>query len=393
MCINTGKVSQGAVLRVKEIRDPRILPSLRQEWSDLQARAPETDPFQSYDWVSLWLRSYWADRPIRILFLWQGASLIGIVPFLVEESSQIWCRGSLVHKARLLHAGDTAQVMAAILNHFCDNSGPVRIAFIGIPRDALMLKCLHRPARRYRLGQVCLSGSRSPIVTIQTDWDTYLQSLSRHVRHEMHRKERRARRQFQIRFLRASVLEDWSRAMRDVLQVERQSWKEGAHISLTAQGPHRRFYMSYTRRCAAAGTLGVYLLYMDSYPVAHIIGVVHRGTYYALRTSYDVRFGAFSPGTILMEYALKDSFARGFSAFHFLGGGSRWKRELATACEEHCHLCLFRKNLLKCKWCMYKCNHFKPFLQRHAPGVIRQYENWRRIALTPVLRPPGDLLG
>ena len=41
--------------------------------------------FDSYEWVTTWLESFWKDRPIAFLFVRDGRSLAGVLPLLSDS--------------------------------------------------------------------------------------------------------------------------------------------------------------------------------------------------------------------------------------------------------------------------------------------------------------------
>ena len=104
--------------------------------------------------------------------------------------------------------------------------------------------------------------------------------------------------------------------------------------------------------------------------MAHLLGVAHRGTYYALKTSYDEAYRAWSPGIVLFQHAIRKAFEDGLATFDFLGDDSRWKGELANDRRAHVDACAFAGSALRCRWDRARVARIKPFLEERAPALV-----------------------
>ena len=158
--------------------------------------------------------------------------------------------------------------------------------------------------------------------------------------------------------------------MTDVLRIEQNCWKEREGTSLVSEPGASSFYTRIARNCAARGWLRLELLYLDGQPVAHLLGVAYRGTYYALKTSYDEAYRAWSPGVVLFQYAIRKAFEDGLATFDFLGADSRWKTELANDQRAHVDACAFSRSALHCRWDRARVARIKPFLEERAPALV-----------------------
>jgi CelD/BcsL family acetyltransferase involved in cellulose biosynthesis len=166
--------------------------------------------------------------------------------------------------------------------------------------------------------------------------------------------------------------------MTDVLRVERTSWKERQGTSIGAEPDAAGFYTRLARACSQRGTLRIEILTLDGRPVAHILGVSLAGVYYALKTSYDEAYQAWSPGVVLFEYVIERCFDEGLDTFDFLGRSSRWKETLANDTRSHADACRARPDALRCRWCVLSRKTIKPAVERHAPALI---ETARRLRI------------
>lgn len=375
-----------AAIQIEEVTDRLLLGRYRAEWDALVTRDPESSPFQSYDWVTLWLRFHWQHRPIRFLLLRRDLNLIALAPFMVDREGFTWCPGSLVHKNRLLCAGDPIAALEGILAHLRGGSGSSRIVFRSFPvplREPLLSL-----AREHGFHAASFPAERNPAVVTGGDWTPYLLSRPAHLRHELQRKLGRAERSFSLEFACASSPRHWSGAMKDVLCIERACWKDAKGSSLLSQRALRRFYAYYTRRSAQVGSLRIYILRLDGRPAAYVLGTIHKSVFYAFKTSYDAAFKAYSPGSILFQHAIERASAEGLRAFNLLGDETRWKKDLANELHDFVHVCNFSGPQLRCRWCTFKSGRLRSLLKRHFPLLAEALKSasWSR-RLAPGPRP------
>ena len=360
-------------LRVEEVTAASGLGPFQAEWEGLAERAPHAELFETHLWITAWLDSYWKDGPLAFLFVRSGEELVGLAPLLDDREGSLGCPHSLVtpvnphaRRCSLLAAGDPGPVVAAALAHLertrrgsrmrlrcCDASSPVVAALEG-----------RRPLSLIRQKDC------SPIIRLEGDWEAYLASRPRHLRRELARKRKRLETEWDAKWVSVADSAGAERAMTDVLRIERSSWKDREGTSLVSEPGASAFYARIARNCAARGWLRLELLYLDGEPVAHILGVAHRGTCYALKTSYDEAYRAWSPGIVLFQHAIRKAFEDGLHTFDFLGDDSRWKTELANDQRAHVDACAFSGSALRCRWDRARVVRIKPFLEERAPALV-----------------------
>jgi CelD/BcsL family acetyltransferase involved in cellulose biosynthesis len=366
-----------ARLQVVEISVGRDLDRYRAPWEELLARDPQSDFFDTYEWLSTWLEFFWQDRPIAFLFIYRDGELVALMPLLSDESGETWCRHTLAlpinqfsTRADLIGEKTTKDVLEAIWRHLQETRRSVRLGLQSVVTDSSLLPALEQVAEVHRLRIQEWPALVCPVVRIDGDWDGYLASLSKHTRSEIRRKRRKIERAGAVQLRSVTSPDDSRAAMDDILRIEQRSWKEASHSSFTAVRDLADFYNTLSLRCALRGWLRSYILYLDHVPVAHMVGMVYRDRYCALKTSFDEQYSKLSPGAVLAGYALEQAFAERIRVFDFLGLPSRWKDELANDVREHVGRCLFEQGQYRCRTCAYFHNRMKPVIKNHLPDFI-----------------------
>ena len=361
------------MLRIEEITDPGKLTSYRTAWENMLTRSSTADLFQTYEWLMTWLEAFWGRKPIQFLLAWQDDVPMALAPFLRDDLGELACSPGFVlpvnqvaRRANILYAGQPAQAIEAMLHHLNQRIA-VRLILQHLEQNSATVQLLPEAAHGHGMTTLTRTEAGSPIVSIQEDWNSYLNSRSTHLRSELRRKRRQLEAAGRIEFVTSTEQSGWELTMEAVLRTERNSWKAAAGSSLTSEAATGYFYDTLARRCAKRGWLRIYLLLLDGVPIAYIYGVVFGKVYYALKTSHDATFASYSPGTVLFEHTLRDAFDQKLEAFEFLGYESQWKNEMANDVKAHVNLCVFSRGLVRCEWCRLCEHRFKPFARKHVP--------------------------
>jgi CelD/BcsL family acetyltransferase involved in cellulose biosynthesis len=364
-------------LQVAEVTDQRDLETYRAPWEELLARTPQSGFFDTYEWLNTWLEFFWRERAIAFLFVYRDGSPVALLPLLMDELGEIWCRHTLAlpvnsHATRAGLIGEiaAADVLDAICRHLWETRQTVHLGLKSMATGSHLLPVLEEVARVRRLKIHARLAPKCPVVRLNGNWKAYLASRSKHIRSEIRRKRRKIERAGAVQWRIVASAEDSRAAMDDILHIEQRSWKEANGSSLTAVRGLADFYNTLSLRCAERGWLSHYLLYLDHVPVAHMVGMIYRDEYYALKTSFDERYRGLSPGAVLAAYALEQAFAQRLRVFDFLGVPSRWKDELANDVRGHVSWCLFEGAHYRCRMCACYHERMKPVFKSCLPSFL-----------------------
>ncbi|MBV9310682.1 MAG: GNAT family N-acetyltransferase [Solirubrobacterales bacterium] len=165
-----------------------------------------------------------------------------------------------------------------------------------------------------------------PFVTIDRDWQSYRQGLSRNLRRDVDRCSRRVSKlgppTLDVRLDTTLVSEAWS--------LEMAGWKGSLGTAIAAKPQTERFYREVAEWAASRGSLRLCFLRVGGTPMAFHLAVEENGAYLPLKGGFDPRFGAYSPGKLIIEATLKRAFAIGLKRYEFLGGADPYKLRWAT---------------------------------------------------------------
>ncbi len=378
---NADVATPRAPFTTQEITRVPDLSAYAAEWRDLVDGLPQPTLYNTWEWTSAKLESFWPDQPVAVLLVRRGGRLVGAAPLVVDRSADVWCRGSLVvpeERVDFPCLGPPAAILDAMLAHLKETRRHWRLGLPRYPEDSPLVEALPEVARARDLRLFLRPTEPSRLVLTPGGWDAYLASRSRHVQHEWRRKRRQLEKRGRVEFRKVTTRADLDQALVAVLAIEEASWKQEAGLAISAQQRGRVFYPELARRCAERGWLRLYVLSVDGRPVAHLLGVRYRDRLYAVWTSYDQSYARLSPGIAVVLEALEDAFASGVTTVDLLGAEMRWKREVGNGLRKHVHACVYSRGVLGCHACSLARGRVRPALAARAPFVLGAIEGARR---------------
>ncbi len=359
------------MLHIEKVSTVSELTRYEDEWRSLVHRSAEASVFDTCEWVTSWLECFWEDKPISFLFVRDEGSLVGVAPLLDDRAGNIRCGLNWnCYWVKVLCASNVATILEALFNHLQKQRPRCRLAFPQVSATGSLVRILPQIAIRHGMHTLLAKAASSPCVRVTGDWESYVRSQSRNTARQVKRKVSRFDSAGHSEWVIVDDVDQLDQATEDLLYIEKNSWKEEAGTSLAAREREARCHFTFALKAAKCGWLRLYLLYLDSRPIAHILGVVLRNHYYSLKTSYHSAYRHLAPGIVLFDYALRDAFARGLETFHFLGVEARWKQEFSNDMDTYFTVCAFPRGSPRCTWCEIYRRHLQPFIKTRLPFLI-----------------------
>lgn len=292
----------------------------------LCALQTEPTPFHTWEWLSGWCETFGGEVVTRVVAVWAGEELVGLVPLMSRPrgwaSVVEWLgAGRSDHAPVLLRPGFEAGAIRATLEYL--HRVPWRI-------DLLSLRTLQQPqlATWTALGLGGLAHAEedvSPRVDIDGDWDSYLARKSKKHRGNIRRLLRDQERTPTLRI--ECVTAAPAALQNEIREVEAASWK-AVGGSLRMEGPGATFYARFLARFAERGWLELWTCRVEARLLAYLITFRYRERVFYYNGGYRAdaeQYTELPPGTLLIANALKSAHDRGLRSFDFLRGDEPYK--------------------------------------------------------------------
>jgi len=169
----------------------------------------------------------------------------------------------------------------------------------------------------------------SPIVSLPSDWNTYLMHLRKKDRHELRRKVRKLEGRDDVRWYlvppadRAQIEEK----MRIFLTLHRQS---GADKAKFMDDKMEAYFLEMARDLADTDWLDLAILEIDGEPASAYLSFRYNHRLYLYNSGYSQRFAAYSAGVALLAYRIHKAILQGTRCFDFLRGDEPYKYDFGA---------------------------------------------------------------
>jgi CelD/BcsL family acetyltransferase involved in cellulose biosynthesis len=292
--------------RIEVIRESAQLEKVRPQWQALFERVTTATPFQSPDWLLPWLRHFRSGQLFAIT-VWMGSDLAGIAPLLCNDGRLSFVGSGITDYNDVLIAQEHRELVAKLTLNFLISQN-VQCELDEIPPTSPLLN---------EIESVC-DASPCPIVDLAT----------------FHLPTKR-RKQFAASLSRLRQLGECSfecaaapqipEYMQALFHLHEERWKTRSETGVLEDHRLREFHSEVAERFCKAGFLRFYgLRFNGSLRSVLYCFSLQRCVYYYLG-GFDPDLGAYSPGSLLIDFAIHEARAAGFQKFDFLRGSEPYK--------------------------------------------------------------------
>lgn len=290
------------------------------DWNNLIKESQTATFFQTKEWLTLWVKHWGKNTKVFIYAVYDGDSLVGIVPFGIKGKINFLGVPDPSGPASLSDFGDViiksgreSEVWEAVLKRIKDLK--LRIELNYIREESPSFKILQGLGGRAEVMEV------SPVINLPKTWDEYLASLDRHDRHEIRRKMRKIEAENVIKVcdeITPNNIDDFFRLMAS------SSEEKSKFLS----GDMRKFISEVIVQLAPKKLLTLCLLRYNNENIAAIYLLFQNNETLLYNSGFEPKYYHLSPGLILNVYAIKQAIEEGKRRFNFLRGGEKYKFDL-----------------------------------------------------------------
>lgn len=307
----------------------RAIEPLYGEWDALADRmgAP---PFLRPGWFAAWWRAFGGGE-LKLLVARRDGRLSGVFP-LYRHGSKLQSASNWHTPVFGVLAEDDETRSTLVHELFEHHPRRAALAFLE-PQESEQAEWDEAAkAAGYRVLTRTLE--RSPYVTIEGDWETFLRHRGRSVRSDLPRRLRRLQDEGRVTFELSDGTERLGELLEEGFAVESSGWKGAENSAILSHSETHAFYTEVARWAVERGWLKLMFLRLDGRPIAFQYNLVQNGAWYFIKGGYDPAFARYSPGRLLTRAALEHAFALGLSTYEFLGGDEHYKMQWTSECHE-----------------------------------------------------------
>jgi len=320
-------ISAEPTSKLEVISTPARLRDLRSDWN----RLATANLFLSWEWLDCWWRHFGSGAELCVQVAWDGPELAAGLA-LGRRGRHAW---ALANRETDLFRpiGRSHEDMASVL-HAAANGGWSRLTLPAVPIHDGTAERMARALREEgwlvdeTFKEIC------PFVDTTGDFEEYRRRLSSNARGQLRNYRRRLDREGEVEVTTLAAPaadEPLDALLEQCFALEAAGWKGRAGGAIAAEEKLVGFWQDLFRRFFDLGSLRISLMRLDGVLIAFSLEVLHSQRLYLLKTSYDERYGRFSPGNLLRMAIIEASFGDDEIVAHeFLGPMLRWKERYAT---------------------------------------------------------------
>ena len=292
---------QSPKTEVEILRDPVALARLAPQWEDLAANALEANPFYEHWMLLPALECFAKGSEVEILVIRKDGRLAALFPLqrvaryrgLPVSALVSWRHRHCLLCTPLVRAEGAAECLAALLRWLRPQAQVLELNYI--PEDGPFHDALKRSGARPHVD----NKYERALLVKERDAETYIAgSLSRHLRQELRRRERRLAERGKLAHTVMQPRDDLGRWVEEFLRLEAAGWKGREGSALACSEANRRFASQVFAAAFARGRLHMVGVDLDGRPLARCCSFLAGEGSFAFKTAYDEEFSRYSPGVI-----------------------------------------------------------------------------------------------
>jgi CelD/BcsL family acetyltransferase involved in cellulose biosynthesis len=301
--------------------------ALAPQWDALVEAMGRPSPFLLHGWLAEWWRHCADGAQPSIEIIRDQGRLAGALPLAVRR------RGGLRIASFM---GDAQTVLCDLLlspEATPDVTDSLTGALYGGDYDVADLHGLpadSHVARALGTRLETIQRIEAPVVDLNGGWDAVYRAKTNAKKRNLHKRRRRQLSELgELTVTVAREPDELAPALEEAFQLHALRWEGRPDGSGFTSEAGRRFHRAALQRLATQGIPRIVTLRLDGRAIAFHYWFALAGRMYVHRLAFDPALARWSPGLVNTLDALEAAAAEGMTRVEFLGGGERYKTELA----------------------------------------------------------------
>ncbi|SCC91316.1 Putative Acyl-CoA N-acyltransferase (fragment) [Thiomonas sp. X19] len=177
-------------------------------------------------------------------------------------------------------------------------------------------------------------------------WESYRRSLSRNRRETMGRKRRKFESQPDAQVITVNTMDELDGAFDRLAELHRLRWTGRTEQPGFSSPEYRGFHRDVMHALLPQGRLRLMKLNMGGCTIAMLYCMRYRDTFCFFQSGFDPAYAEYSPGDVLLGYAVEHAIAEGCHVFDMLKGEHDYKRHFFQQDRRNVELRAFRPGLI-----------------------------------------------
>jgi CelD/BcsL family acetyltransferase involved in cellulose biosynthesis len=378
-----------AELTIEEITSAEQLKSIAPIWDSLLAQSARPEIYLTYEWMSTWWQCFRDEsRHLKVLLVRESGQPVGIAPLMLTNEHLLGLRVRTVAFLTTRRFADaptnfsasldfitvpsrSAEVLHAVMTYLTRGGHDWDFVRLHpIPGSSATIQELTRLSDDFGLSCFSTEVIKNAYVFTGMPWEQHLNSLSKNFRKQLRAQERKLAALGPIEYELVTNPSDIDRAIEDMMNIERRSWKWNVGISINSVA-FRNFYPEFARTAVKRGWLNLWLMHINGENIVYEFAVIYNGQAEILKGSFDNQYHHYSPGNQLAQKEFETYFGTA-RRIGLLWGDAAAKQRWQVTFEPHHEIHIFNTTLYaRCLHALIARAHIY-FVLRHVTDISRR---------------------
>lgn len=347
--------------------------ALKPVWDEILSACPQKEIFQTFAWQKNFWEVFGKGQKLAVVVVESSREIAGIFPFMQDRMKVLRFIGSGIsdRSCFLYREGTGNECFYAFLNFLREHPylwSLVIMDEISLHKTGIALDCpkdfngvmsIHQTMDSPCLS-VCLPGS----------YEQYLTTLGRKTRQHLKNNFNRLKKQYPDANLDAvQKEEEIEKTMNEFFSLHSLRWRQKWQPGVLFLEKTKEFHRSAAKELFKEGKLRLYRLRLNNQIKAVLYGFSFHNKFYFYLSGFHPELSLFSPGSLLIAFAIQHAIEEGLKEFDFLRGDELYKYRWGAVLQQNMRLEI-AKNTLKAK-CIHQLSRLLHNFISSAKGVFR----------------------
>ncbi len=319
-------------ISVQTLRDERAFAGLAGEWDGLVAAMKRPSPFLCHGWLLEWWRHYGRDATLQVHTARRGRRLAGALPLFVtrRRGARVagYLGGNSAALADVLVADTNPEAIGALLLESSAAEGNHLLDVFGPPAHSHMAHALEP----YGLWEIAVV--EAPVLALDGGWEQVYRDKTSAKKRNLHGRRRHQLERFgELEIAVARSADELELALEEAFRIHELRWRGRPDHSDFTTPAGMRFQRAALHALLELDAPRIVTLRLDGRAIAFHYYFALFERMYVHRLGFDPAYARYSPGLVNTLDAIATAAREGAQRVEFLGGGERYKLELADGVE------------------------------------------------------------
>ena len=321
--------------RIEKITDWQGFHALKPEWNELLLNSNADNYFLTYEWLSIWGRHICGESDPFLLIAREPetGNLLGVTPFVIEKNYFIkklifMGNGSLQtdHFDFIIKEGYEQEIVKVFTTILYQQRNRWDTIFLdGLKSSSQVLQNLLASTES---DHKLIYSETCPYLPLPDSWESLKQKFGKNLRYNLGRYQRKLDKCFPgaVSFQTVKEESELITAMSKLYQLHHLiQFSNKNRKGLFEEKKIEDLNDEISKQALALGNLRLHSLRVEDNIIAVLYCFQYKNRVYYYQAGYDPEWKNFSPGRLLMAYAIKKAITEGMKEFDFLRGNEAYK--------------------------------------------------------------------